>query len=548
MKAFSRTTLLFFSIVLLSATGLMAQRVIEGTVYMDGKPAPGITVEANKGGSAFTDFDGKYKVEADTKTKWLRFTSADGTSKKVELDENSGDHLDCALTGEIPSGDKDNEGSGVNLKSHDELIQAGNKDYMNQFSLYTEFYKQDDIKSAYPHWKIIYDKYPASSVNVYIHGTKIYEYLIEHAKTDEEKDKLLDDMMKMYDKRIKYFGEKGFVLGRKAISLLEYNITKRTNPLEGQALTEVLKKAYEWLDTSVSEQGAKAELPTLVLLMNTSISLFRLGELPKETVVKNYERCNTILTEIIANDKDPDIVKSAKEEVQPYIETKFGESGAADCEALVNIYTPQFEEKQNDAEFIKSMLRKLIKAKCDNSELVEKATVRLYDLEPSAEAAFNLAHSYYLKDDIENAKKYYRQAIDQEKDPKLLATYYYEYGALLYGKDKNFQEAREMERKAISLDPTLCKAYMLIGDIYVATSRTFSDDDFEKATVFWVAVDYYNKARAYDECAVDAAGKISEYKKYFPNKEEAFMKTLQEGASYKVGGWINETTKVRFSN
>ena len=86
----------------------------------------------------------------------------------------------------------------------------------------------------------------------------------------------------------------------------------------------------------------------------------------------------------------------------------------------------------------------------------------------------------------------------------------------------------------------------MLGDIYVAASNTFSSDNFKKAAVFWLAVDYYDKARKYEECAVDAARKSSDYKKYFPILEDAFMIEVHEGDSYKVEGWINETTKARF--
>ena len=548
MRAFSRITLLSVAIVLLAVTGLMAQREISGTVYMDGKPAAGITVEAHRGGTAFTGFDGKYKVEADSKTKWIKFTAADGTEKKIDLDENSGDNIDCALTGEIPSGNEEDGGVEVNVQTEDELLKSNDKmDYMTAVSLYTEPYKQGDLETAYSYWEKVYKKYPASHLNLYIRGAKILEYLIEHAKTDEERDKYLDELMKMYDKRIKYFGEKGFVLGRKATSLLKYKLEEtRKNPLEGQQLTDLYKKAYEWLNESVTEQGAEAETPTLLLLMQTSVALFKSNELPKETVVNNYDRCTKILNQIISENKDPDRVTNAKK-IQPFVEDVFGDSGAADCDALVKLLTPQFEENKDNAEFIKSMLHRLLMAKCDNSELVDKATIRLYDLEPSAEAAFNLAHNYYFKDDIENAKKYYLQAIDQEKDPKLRASYYYEYGALIYGKDKDYPKAREIERKAISLDPTLCKAYMLIGDIYVAAASSFSDDNFTKATVYWLAVDYYNKARAYENCAVDAANRAADYKTQFPSVEDGFMQKppVKEGDTYKVGGWINETTTAR---
>jgi len=129
---------------------------------------------------------------------------------------------------------------------------------------------------------------------------------------------------------------------------------------------------------------------------------------------------------------------------------------------------------------IKTMRRKLGQAKCARSELVEKATIRLYELEPSAEAAFNMARGYVKKDDLEMAKKYYEQAISQEKDPKLLAGYYYERGLLLFIKQSAYVEARDMARKAISLDPDLCDAYMLIGNIYATASSSFSGTNLEK--------------------------------------------------------------------
>ncbi len=550
MKTFSRITFLFAFIVFATVNSAMAQKTIKGTVYMDGEPAAGVTVEAHKGSSMMTSFDGKYEVTVDSKSKYIKFTlMATGESKKLDLDEKSGSEIDFAFTGKIPgaAGSEESVGSDeINLESIEELLKEQNKEFMNQLSLYTEFYKQGDFLSAYPHWKTLFNKYPKSTSNIYIHGAKIYEYLIENAKTDAERDKYLDEYMKAYDQRLKYFGEKGFVLGRKGTAWLKYKLDEnRTTPIEGEELKQVMQKGYEWLNESVNEEKSKAELPVLLLLMQTTRSLFILGALPKETVVSNYDKINKYLTEIIAKDTDKDRVKNARE-VQPYIENLFSISGAADCEALISIFTPQFEENIENADFIKSMLRRLRKAKCDESELAERATIKLYELEPSAEAAFNMAHEYLRKDDLVNAKKYYDQAINQETDSKLLASYYYERALLLYIKESKYQEAREMARKALSLDPDLCDANMLIGDIYATASRSFNGTNLEKSAIFWVAVDYYNKARRVDDCAADAANKASDYKKYFPNKEDAFMEGLQEGQSYKVGGWINETTTVRF--
>ncbi len=549
MKTLSRIAFLFAFIVFATVNSAMAQKTIKGTVYMDGEPAAGVTVEAHRGGEMMTSFDGKYEVAVDSKSRYIKFTlMATGESKKFDLDDNSPAEIDFAFTGELPKagGSEEVSSADVSLKSAEELLTEQNREFMNQLSLYTEFYKQGDYQSALPHWKILYNKYPKSTPNIYIHGAKIFEYLIENAKTDAERDKYLDEYIKSYDQRLKYFGGKGFVLGREGTSWLKYKLDeRRAKQIEGEEYKQVMLKGYEWLNESVNEEKAKAELPVLLLLMQTTRSLFILGALPKETVVSNYEKINKYLTEIIAKDTDTDRVKNAQE-VQPYVENLFSISGAADCETLISIFTPQFEENIGNADFIKSMLRRLRKAKCDESELSERATTTLYELEPSAEAAFNMAHEYLRKDDLVNAKKYYDQAISQETDTKLLASYYYERALLLYIKESKYQEARDMARKALSLDPDLCEANMLIGDIYATSSRSFKGTNLEKSAIFWVAVDYYNKARRVDDCAADAANKASDYKKYFPNKEDAFMEGLLEGKSYKVGGWINETTTVRF--
>jgi tetratricopeptide (TPR) repeat protein len=547
MKTLFRKSFLFALIVLAAVTGSMAQRIIKGTVYMDGKPAAGVTVEAHKGSSMMTSFDGKYEVTADPKSKYLNFTFIN-ESKKFNLSENSANEIDFAFTGVIPSA----EGSEANvassevvLKTAEELLKEQDKDFMNQLSLYTEFYKQGDYMSALPHWQVLYDKYPKSTSNIYIQGAKIFEYLLDNAKTDEERDKYLAQFMKGFDQRIKYFGGEGYVLGRKGIAWIEYNRAEiRKTPWEGDDLIRVTKIGHEYLDKSVNLQKGETELPVFLMLMQTTRGLFKLNALPKETVVLNYEKCSNYLNEIINKTTDKEKLADAKQ-IQNYIESLFSTSGAADCDALINIFTPQFAAKGSDVEFIKSMLRKLRQAKCDESELVEKATIRLYELEPSAEAAFNMARGYVKKDDLEMAKKYYEQAISQEKDPKLLATYYYERGLLLYIKQSAYQEARDMAKKAIALDPDLCDAYMLIGNIYVSASNSFNGTNLEKQAIFWLATDYYNKARRGDDCAADAATKASEYKKYFPNKEDLFMEGLQAGQSYKVQGWINETTTVK---
>lgn len=545
MKAFLRISLLFISVFIVAVTASFAQRVIKGTVYIDGGLAAGIEVVAHKGGSMMTSFDGKYEVEADVKTKYIRFIFIDET-KKLTIEGKPGDTFDFAFNGEIPDNTGEVASEGVSLKSATELLQEENKEFMNQLSLYREFYKQGDYVSALPHLRRLYEMYPKATINLYIHGAKIRESFINDASTDTERDEHLDRLMKIYDERIKYFGQKSYVLGRKGTLWLKYKLdVARTKSIEGDELKDVLKTGYEWLIESQKERGNETELPVLVLIMQTTRSLFILGEITKETVIENFQKCNSVVNFVLENEADAKKLENANK-VQAYIEDIFGKSGAADCDAIIKIFTPQFEANKDDVEFITTMLRRLAKAKCQDSELFENATTRQYELDPSAEAAFNMAQRYIKRNDYDKAKEYYKQALEQETDQELLSTYYFQYARFIFAKENALSEARSYCRKALAINKDFCEANMLIGDIYVEGSRSFEGTDIEKGAIFWVAVDYYNKARRNPDCAIDAAKKISDFKKYFPKKEAAFMENLKEGASYKVGGWINETTKVRF--
>lgn len=532
------TLVLFF--VLSMVFGISAQRVIKGIVYREGKPAAGVTVEAHRGtNTAFTDFDGKYEVTTDSKAKWIKFTFID-QSKRLDLTETSGDEIDFSFDGKIPE-KVDADLVGVNLKSLQELVAANELDFMNNLSMYGEFYKQKDYKSAMTPWQVLYRMYPKSTLNIYIHGANMFESYIENAGTKAEKNQYLDSLMKLYDRRIRFFDQKGYVLGRKGTAWLRYNLPPAED-VSDEEMAEIYQKGYDNLLESMKEQGDETEIPVLVLLMQTSKSLLSLGKLPKEDVVKNYDEVASVLGSIEKSKPDTEGLADARNAV----EMIFGTSGAADCESLLRIYTPQFEEKSNDLDFLKTMLRRLARASCDDTPLFFNASEKMYHLDPSAEAAFNMARMFVKQHDGEKGKAYYKQAMEQETDKSLLKEYYYEYALYIFAKENSYQEARTYARRALDIDPNHCKALMLIGDIYASSARSFSSDDFERSTVFWVAVDYFNKAKAGEDCLTEASKKANAYRGYFPNKETAFFQGLKDGDSYRVGGWINEATRVRY--
>ncbi|MBN1821742.1 MAG: tetratricopeptide repeat protein [Prolixibacteraceae bacterium] len=537
MKSKILKSLILAGIVMLSITA-QAQRIVKGTVYLKGEPAAGIIVETTEGSFVISDFEGKFQIE--TNSKWIMFNYNEET-KKIKLDKNSNNHIDFYFDG-IKSANNSSNDDELNLKSLEELKKEQNLDFIKEWSSFYEFQKNGYYLLALPHWEIIYNNFPKASKNIYIFGVEFYKDFLDKAQSSEEKEKNLNKIMEIYDQRIKYFQEKEYVLGRKGLLWLEYYMND--SDVSEEDRVEAMKTGYEWLSEAIELRNDKTEIPILVTTMNISSQLFQYGKLPKETVVRNYYDYNKILkTKLDANNADVDKINEGLE----YIEKFLLLSGAANCEDLIRIYTPQFEKNSGDIDFIKEMLQILEKAKCDESDLYNIATEKLYELDQSPEAAFNLARRFLKLEDYTKAKEYYEEAIEQESDQELLATYYFEYGLFIFAKENALQKARDLQKKALALNPNYCEALMLIGDIYVAGSSDFSSDEFKKASIFWLAVDYYNQAaKVSDDCYEEASQKAADYQKYFPAKEEVFFQGLEEGDSYKVEGWINETTSVRF--
>ena len=90
---------------------------------------------------------------------------------------------------------------------------------IENLSLYQESYKMKNYVDAYGPWKEVLKYCPGNSKNIYIRGVNILKNMIANAKTGEEQQQYIDELMMMYDLRIQYFGEEGLNKARKAMDL-----------------------------------------------------------------------------------------------------------------------------------------------------------------------------------------------------------------------------------------------------------------------------------------------------------------------------------------
>lgn len=401
-------------------------------------------------------------------------------------------------------------------------------------SLYIEFFKQGNYKDAMPWWKLAVQTCPKYSKNLYLHGVKMFEEKIEKETDPKKQSVLIDSLFWVYDLRIVHFGEdarspKGYVLGLKGTAMQKYR-------------KEDYQNGYKVLGESISLMGSQSSAAVVLTYMQASQQLFKDGAIDSEKVLTDYETVMDIVEANLKLNPDDEGFKVTKDQVEVY----FTNSGAATCDALVKLFTPKFAALKDDIDWLKKVTKQLKKAGCTDSKLFSEAAEAQFTLEPTAEAAHNLAFMFLRREETERGAEYLQKGIDIGQDSDELADMDYELATLYYSRFKNYQKARSLALKAIEARPNWGKPYLLIGQVYIAARQEVFSDPWDQATVFWVAVDKFIKAKAVDpEISDDANSLINTYSEYFPNNEMVFFRTMRDGDSYTVGGWINETTKVR---
>jgi tetratricopeptide (TPR) repeat protein len=291
---------------------------------------------------------------------------------------------------------------------------------------------------------------------------------------------------------------------------------------------------------SVEIDPAAARDAIVILLVNSSSALYQAGIIDQDQAIQDYFTVSKIVDSQLAKNSSNKRWLRTKDDIDGMVL----DEGLLTCEALNTHYEPKFEANQNNLEFLKKMIDFYYTSGCDRSDMYVMASEKLYEIEPSPEAAYNLAHLLVIKNEYDRAISYYQEAVNADVDAETKADYYYELAQVvrLNGDPcKSIDYARE----SVKNNPNMGKTYILQGDLYIE-SRESLGEEFEVRTAFWAAADKYIKAKNMDPTVSDEANKrLNDYAVQYPDGEACFFRSLQEGDSYQVKGCINEYTTVR---
>ena len=414
---------------------------------------------------------------------------------------------------------------------------------ITNISLFVPYAKAGNFKDAYDFWKIVYDECPASTKDVYQYGVRIMGWKIAQEKDAAKKKALIDDLMAVYDKRVKYFGnDKRY--GK------DWIVSRKVQDYFGQTGENAdYNLAYGWLKEIVNEKGENCEALGLSLFAFSSMKKMVADPNFKEQYIQDYlVASNGLDAQIKAaqaanNKKEEDNLTAYKSGV----DGQFANSGAADCETLQNLYAAKIEENKDNLDYLKETVSLLRRMRCQEIDAYFAASSYAYKLEPSAEAAVGMAKQAVKQKDFDTALKYFEEAANLETDPATKADDFYSM-ALLSFEQNGYSKARQYCQKAIEINPNYGAAYLLIGKMYASTAKSvYPGDGVLARAVYYAALDKFEKGKQVDPSVAEEANSlISSYRAHLPSTEEIFMHPdLEKGKAFTIGGWIGERTTVR---
>ena len=178
----------------------------------------------------------------------------------------------------------------------------------------------------------------------------------------------------------------------------------------------------------------------------------------------------------------------------------------------------------------------------------------LYETEPNLENTLRLARTDLANARYENAIKYLSEALDKAVDEAVKKQIYIDLAEANLNLE-NLQTARKHARAASDIDPNWGEPYMKIAEIYAQLVSNCATDEMtrEDKAVYWLVVDYLNKAMRIDASVTNRANaRVKAYQASFPTSEEKFFKNWEKGDTLKINSslkscysWVGETTTIR---
>ncbi|MFV1883916.1 MAG: tetratricopeptide repeat protein [Balneola sp.] len=243
----------------------------------------------------------------------------------------------------------------------------------------------------------------------------------------------------------------------------------------------------------------------------------------------------------------------ADADIQSFFDETLGKLFKAPEERL-EFFCGKLEENPDDLE--------ALKACADAQEDLDMQTElivtlkKIHELEPSFASALALADIEKGNAKYSEAAALYKEALLEAPDNQSKKEINIDLSDV-YASMGQLQTSKQYINAALKIDPNYGIAYIKMASIYGQAVSSCSDGrklEAKDKVVYWVVVDYLNKAKSVDPSVTNTVNsQLATYEAVTPSTEDKFFTlSYEDGQSVKVDGslmscysWINETTTVR---
>ena len=405
-------------------------------------------------------------------------------------------------------------------------------------SVYKSYKKQKNYDEAYVQWRKACDVCPeTASEGLYADGASfIGKELKKVEDEDPRKADLVDSLLYLHDKRMELYpstkrspNNRCVVLGRKATDFYKYNRDQH------QAAYAMFKESIDCL---------KEESSATTLYQYYTASFYTMKrELKGDTVAQANMRAQMLTDYLSLTDyvqaglaraqeagKDRDVKRYEK--AKGNIETVF--VAIADCADMVPVLDAAVAADLDNMDLKLKVLRLLNKKECTDNDLFLPVATAVYSVEPSAPSAYAIGIGFAKASQLDSSFTYMEDAVNRCGDCTEKLTYLLKTGQIASAMGRT-STARNYARQVLAVDAENADAYMLIGDAIAGSSSACNDGALGGRSVYWVASDYYARAkRLNEELAEKASKKMANMAKQFPTVDDIFTYGKQAGGSFTV--------------
>ncbi|MCB9261123.1 MAG: hypothetical protein H6607_01945 [Flavobacteriales bacterium] len=398
--------------------------------------------------------------------------------------------------------------------------------------LFNMHWQNKNYVEAFPYWYYQFKNAPCYNKRVTLVGSYLVEqYLLHLQKNDPQefnrrKNGLIDTMLLNYDVRVYYWGEAGKVAGYKAIDMINWKADTTA--------------ALVLFDSCFRNLGNETDAKVVY-----NYFYYALNEYAK----KNYEADRLFklyfdLLDVVNYNIDAD---TAKAETWRKVDTaiNFAIRPFMTCEKIEELYKAKTDDPNVSMDLLKRVNHMLQVAGCDGNDYSLDLAEKMYNLDPSGEAAINLARYHNVKGNDQKSLEWYNKGLGSVNDASEKAKIYSEMSSI-YTRMGNLAKAKEYAEKVLSINPNDGKAHLIIASYFAQSSGSCTSDGLGGRTAFLAAYDRAAKAKSLDPSVESAAQELMN-KCYanFPSSEDVFKASMHEGDSISVP-CLGVTTTIRF--